>query len=369
MNNMETQTEKITKVLVVAPNYPSEECPVGLQYIHVRNKFYKDNGIDVTVLNFACDKGYVWDDIEVLSYSEYKKSDTTYDVLICHAPNIRKHYGFLKKHSKNFRRIILFFHGHEVRVKSKAYPKPYYFVKQNKFKRWLGDRYDYFKLFLWRRYLPKLASKSHFVFVSNSMHDEFTYWTKLTDNDLQNNFSVIHNSVGEYFEENIYDKNQEKIYDFITIRSVLDGSNYSVDLVVKLATENPDKKFLLVGRGEFFKFFQKPENVTWLDKHVTHEEIITLLNQSKCALMPTRTDSQGVMSCEIATFCMPLITSDIPVCHEIFGEFENVKFMQNDSDGVDIVDMYNAMPKDIQKNMKYSKENTIAKEVALIKSL
>ena len=47
------------------------------------------------------------------------------------------------------------------------------------------------------------------------------------------------------------------------------------------------------------------------------KKMIAILNSAKCALMPTRTDAQGVMMCEMVAFGMPLITSDIPVCHEV----------------------------------------------------
>ena len=40
--------------------------------------------------------------------------------------------------------------------------------------------------------------------------------------------------------------------------------------------------------------------------------------------MPTRTDAQGLMMCEMATYGMPVITTDIPVCHEVLDSFENV---------------------------------------------
>ena len=66
-----------------------------------------------------------------------------------------------------------------------------------------------------------------------------------------------------------------------------------------------------------------------MQKFVNHDEIIELLNQSKCALMPTRTDAQGLMMCEMATFGIPVITSDIPVCHEVFDDFENVELIDN----------------------------------------
>ena len=123
----------------------------------------------------------------------------------------------------------------------------------------------------------------------------------------------------------------EKKYDFVTIRSVLDGSKYAVDIVNDIAKLNPQKKFLLVGKGLFFNYIPKADNLDWVDERISHQKMIELLNSAKCALMPTRTDAQGVMMCEMATFGMPLITSDIPVCHEVLDGWEGVAFISNEN--------------------------------------
>ena len=87
----------------------------------------------------------------------------------------------------------------------------------------------------------------------------------------------------------------------------------------------------MIGKGKFFEYNEKAQNLQWIDKVLNHEEIIDILNNSKCALMPTRTDAQGLMMCEMASFGIPLITSDIPVCHEIFDEFSNVALLNNEN--------------------------------------
>ena len=47
--------------------------------------------------------------------------------------------------------------------------------------------------------------------------------------------------------------------------------------------------------------------------------------------MPTRTDAQGLMMCEMAAFGIPLITSNIPVCHvpAILKYTRNVYYIGN----------------------------------------
>ena len=42
--------------------------------------------------------------------------------------------------------------------------------------------------------------------------------------------------------------------------------------------------------------------------------------------MPTRRDAQGVMSCELATYGIPIITSDLSICHEILDDYRDARF-------------------------------------------
>ena len=89
--------------------------------------------------------------------------------------------------------------------------------------------------------------------------------------------------------------------------------------------------------------------------------MIDLLNKSKCALMPTRTDAQGVMACEMATFGIPLVTTDLPVCHEVFDTFTNVQFINNDEQ-INCEKLLKQC-RTAEKNKLYFIKNTIEKEI------
>ena len=41
------------KILVLVQDYPNNNGGVALMYVHVRNKYYIQHNIDVTVLNFS----------------------------------------------------------------------------------------------------------------------------------------------------------------------------------------------------------------------------------------------------------------------------------------------------------------------------
>jgi len=359
------------RVLVAAAGYPTPDGDVSLYYVHTRNRYYVSRGIDVTVLNFGAQEDYEIDGIPVYtmkSQSEMLKH-VTFDVLICHAPNLRNHYLFLKKHKTLFPSIVFIFHGHEVLRCSKVYPKPYAYAKQGSLvKRCMKDCYDIVKLRVWKSAFERLAFKSWFVFVSEWMYREFLRWVKIDPSIVEDHKRIIHNSIGSVFEHESYDRSAPKAYDFVTIRSFLDGSKYGIDIVTSLARSNPQYRFCIVGKGDFFALSNKPSNVTVIQKHLSHTEIVELLNQSRCGLMPTRTDAQGVMACEFATFGIPLITSDIPVCREVLADFKNVGFIDNETPDIDLTDILQPLvyAEPSGKNRRFFAENTSGKEVELL---
>jgi glycosyltransferase involved in cell wall biosynthesis len=359
------------KVLVAAAGYPTPDGDVTLYYIHTRNRYYISQGIDVAVLNFGAKEDYEIDGIPVYTTKSQSKilKHVTFDVLICHAANLRNHYLLLKKYGSLFPKIIFIFHGHEVLRCIKVYPKPYSYTKQKGLvTSYIKDLYDIVKLRMWKRAYERLAIKSWFVFVSEWMYREFLLWVNVDPQIIENRKRVIYNSVGVAFEHESYDRNAPKIYDFITIRNCLDGSKYGIDIVTGLARSNPQYHFCIVGKGDFFAFNHKPSNVTVIEKYVSHREIIEILNQSRCGLMPTRVDAQGVMACEFATFGIPLITSDIPVCREVFADFNNVGFISNQTANIDLTGIYRSLisAESTKKNRKFFAENTSGKEVELL---
>lgn len=359
------------RILVLASTYPQNDGVVKPMYIHMRNKYYQSSGIDVTVLNFQASSDYIYDNIPVLSQKSFLniQNKKKFDVLVSHAPNIRNHYRFLKTYSKLFPKIYFVFHGHEVLRINKLYPAPFTWkAKSSIIEKIKQDVYDTFKLKIWKKYLPELLTKAHLIFVSQWMYDEFIKNTKIDPEIVKGHYSIIYNSVGEKFECSDYDVNVEKKYDLITIRKSLDGEKYSIDIVNNLALTNPSLSFLVVGVGEIFNHIEKASNLTWINKNLNHDEMLSVLNSAKCALMPTRTDAQGLLMCEMATYGIPVITSNINVCKEVFGEFDNVELISNDEPQIDLSPIVRKLTAGhpYKKNLKYSAGNTSGKEVELI---
>jgi glycosyltransferase involved in cell wall biosynthesis len=354
------------KVLVLATDYPNNDGGVALMYVHARNKYYMTKGIDVTVLNFSTQSNYKYEDIPVISLKEYEKNSGQYELLIVHAANLRNHYIFLKKYGDRFPRFLFFFHGHEVLKVRETYSVPYPYVKNRGIKdSFVQDIYDEYKLSVWKKYYEKVEYKSKYIFVSGWMRDKFERYVKLDTSKFHT--YIIPNNIGEVFEKQSYDVHAEKEYDFITIRGNLDGSKYCIDVINRLAQNNPDLKFLLVGKGEYFKHFHKASNITWLEKGLPQHEIPAFLDKAKCALMPTRLDAQGVMMCEMASYGIPLITSDIDICQEISRVLNNVIMIDND----ETVDLKAYLPQieslyGKEKNKYFFAESTVGREVDII---
>ena len=319
-------------ILVLAEAYPEMSGAKPLAYVRTRNVFYKECGHAVTVLNFRSNSPYVMDGIQVYDKNSFEKecNISAYDLVLSHAPNLRHHLCFLSARMNEIRHLVFFYHGHEVLKINKVYPPPFPYLKRNRFKEKAQDLYDEFKFRVLRSFYQKHHEKISSIFVSHWMYDEFMKWVKVPERFIEGKSYITYNSVGAVFEKESYTPDSDKKYDYITIRAYLDGSKYAVDIVNNLALRNPYKNFLLVGRGRYFDYNNLSPNVTRISKELSHEEMLDLLNQSRCALMPTRTDAQGVMMCEMATYGIPLITSDIPVCHEVFDDFEGVGFISNE---------------------------------------
>lgn len=361
------------KVLELCANYPGPNEKSALSYVKARNQNYRKSGIyDIMVINFSLREGwYEEDGIKVISFAEYKAnySDDVFDLLISHAPNIRNHYRFLKKFQSKFKNLVFVFHGHEILSIKKEYPKPYPYLRGRNVFRYISPIYDYLKFHLWHDYFMKQGNNVHMVFVSKWIYNKFEEYIGLDVKNLKAYNYIISNNISERFEHEHYDMTVPKEYDFISIRSNLDDPKYAVDVVNNLAWANPKYRFLLVGRGNFFKHYSKAPNIEQIERYISPEEMVTLFNKSRCGLMPTKNDTQGIMACEMATFGMPLITSDINVCKVVFEGFPNVTYIPNNDNHIDLSQIINEI-KPLEKIIdKYYKVNTINKEIELLKSI
>lgn len=266
---------------------------------------------------------------------------------------------------------MMVFHGHEVLDVSRYYPEPYDFIRQRKIKRLVRKTYDKIKLQIIKSCVNKLIKqqKIELLFVSEWMKKEFIKNVKISYEDINEVSHIIPNSSNPVFLNQTYSFDELNLSaDFITIRP-FDEAKYGIDIVRELAINNPDKTFHVYGDGVYFEHYGIPPNLTVINKFFTHDELPTLLNKYRVALMPTRLDAQGVMMCEMATFGIPVITSDISICREMIGEFDNTFFIDNKSYMTNLSSIVDKVKTKPQKNLKFSNENTVQREVDLILSI
>lgn len=351
------------KLLILVEGYPHESSIYNMSFVHSRNLQYQSKGFAVDVLSFSARNKYQYEGINVLSKRE-KIDLSKYDVVLSHAPNIRNHYRFIVKNYRNIKRLILFFHGHEALIVDKYYPKPYIWQNQPKkvitFLRYIYDRV---KLRLLKRLLKK--EKVRAIYVSDWMRNEGRKCLELSNDDDQKNIT-LNNAINQFFHEAHYEPSGERLADFITIRP-LDGSKYAVDKVVELAQNNPLYQFHIYGKGEFFKHIEQPDNVTVFNTFIEQKDIPALLNQYRGAVMPTRLDAQGVMMCEMASYGIPTLVSDLPVCREMLSEFPNCTFVDNDAFESTIISEKMLKPlEDFNVVEKFSPECLAEKELNFI---
>jgi glycosyltransferase involved in cell wall biosynthesis len=358
------------KVLVIAEGYPSQDNLYNLAYIHSRLLHYVKNGIAVKVLSFQANKEYEFEGIVVTNLETFNKTDSLkdYDLLISHAPNLRNHVIFILSRIRSVNNLLFFIHGHEVLIKKNYYPSPYGFDRGSIVKGWINLIYDLIKVKLLKLFFNYVLLKktTHIVFVSEWMKEETLKNVFFNKKFIKRNTSVINNNINPIFFDDHYNPSQEKWGDFITIRP-LDNSKYALDVVCEVAKMNPSYSFHVYGKGKFFSYNEMPNNLVWHNRYLKQNEMPEVLNHYSCGLMPTRLDSQGVSVCEFASFGIPLYTSDLNVCREMLGEFENVKFFSiNLKEGFKSLRPFDAKVSN-QNKRKFSFEETVYREIELIK--
>lgn len=362
-------SEVVKKILVLCEDYPSEGKPYKMAWAHTRNVLYVRAGFEVHVCSFSAASSYEFQGVRVLPAVDLPADpEAVYHCLIAHSPNIRHHLWLMLRFKS--KPVIFFSHGNDAMYINRDYPAPYAFSRLPVWKRLLRDLYDHAKMQLWRWYMRGRRQQLTLVFVSQWMKDRFV--ANIMDPDEVNVRShIIPNPLWPDFYVREYSDEREDSWlaDFVTLRP-LDGSKYAVDLVVALARSNPDYSFHVVGEGEFFRHFSPPANLTWIRRHVPQPELASFLRQYRCALMPTRVDAQGVMACEIASFGMPLITSDIPVCREMFAGYPNVLLLSDAGFSQRLgAEMFPAAARGEAVKSRFSLENTVDREIALISAL
>lgn len=361
--------EKKLKILVLSESYPGLIAS-SMAYVHTRNQYYLNRGHSVEVLSFQAEQNYQFEGIKVFSENHFKKKGQIedFDLIVSHAPNLKNHIRFIISQYRKIKNLVFVIHGHEVLKKLNYYPLPFKGLEKNQYNvgQWSNHLYDLLKVkilgFLSRHYL---GANFRLIFVSRWMEEQFAKNLKVPTAETEIVSDIIPNSVNSVFENSSFDPVHPKLADFITIRS-FDNPKYAVDLIVEAAKQNPEFQFHLYGQGTYFKQYECPKNLKVIEQFFNQKDLPALLNQYRAALMPTRLDSQGVMMCEMATFGMPVVTSDLPICHEMLSGFDNVEFVASSHFQFNAKNFLEKVRSQVpEKNKKFFAENTVRKELEL----
>lgn len=349
-------------ILILCTDYPTETAPYKIAWAHARSKHYLKNGYKVTVVNFSSKKNYTIDSVNVITRYDLNLSELNFDVVVSHSPNIRFHFPLLYKIRKLDKKIVIFFHGSESLYQNRDYSTPYYYMKSSFVTYFAREVYDYLKMKVIKNFV-KTTKEIKIIFVSQWMKDKVCKNTGLSFNKIKN--EIIHNCLSSSFYEKKYSPEDKFEADFVTLRK-LDESKYAVDKVIEFAIANPDKKFHIFGRGEYFDHFKLPSNVEWFDYYINQDDLTKHLNKYKAALMPTRVDAQGVMSCEMAVYGIPLIVSDIFIMREMLNDFPNVDFIKLEDFNKPYANLPNFRVAAIAEEEKFSYRSTVEKELDVL---
>ncbi|MCS0296606.1 glycosyltransferase family 4 protein [Vibrio alginolyticus] len=346
------------RILVMVEDYPREEKPYAMGYVHSRSIEYIKRGISVDVLCFSASQEYTYEGVNIKSCSSCIEWND-YAAVVSHAPNIKNHFNLLNKHIKKIKNLIFFFHGHEIMKMNEYYPKPYpeLFIPKDYFKSIFSLVYDRVKLKYIKYFINANQEKIKCIFVSNWMKE--VAFTCLGVKKLPVSHYVIPNPINTIFTKSSYKNPDNK--KVITIRP-FDNPKYGIDLVLNVAKVNPSFEFHIYGSGTYLDKVYTPDNVKVIKGFIEQKNIPMLLNDYEFALMPTRLDAQGVMMCEMATYGITTITSDLPVCYENLSDYKNVFFMSNNIDEVIDLKVINHNDESVNVN-KFMPSSIVDKEL------
>lgn len=362
------------KILVLSEAYPSPERMYAMGFVHSRSLEYLRLGHEVTVLSFAAQEAYEFEGVKVCSESDVRAlpdAGAAFDVIFSHAPNLRHHLRLLDDFAPL--PLVFFLHGHEVLLTLRHYPAPFAFDRslRQRMGRLLRAAYDPVKLFAFRRFCTRERSRGRrlgLVFVSQWMQRETIACSPWIASARGLPMRIIPNAVNRVFIDGHYAPVAQPDADFICIRP-FDNPKYAVDRVAEWARACPQRSFHVFGSGRYFDFNPPPANLTVIRRFIAQRDIPALLDRYRACAMPTRLDAQGVMGCEMATYGIPLFTSDLDVTREVLGGFDNVRRLgADDADTgrveLELLDLPPALPVDDPVRHRFHGPRLAAEELA-----
>lgn len=336
-----SQTEGISRLLIVTHAYPSMDNPYPNGFVHRRVKAYQKRGIDVSVV-ISNPKLPLeireYDGVRVLSGDGSQMTallkTTTYTAYFVHFPT-RYLWTWIEPAETNFSRWVFFIHGFEARrwVRSLESFTSKEMVTRN-------IEATLYKQAFFRDILKLKEGPSTFVFVSNFVRacSELDMEIAFPDDRTQ----IIHNFIDtDLF--NYVEKKPEDRLKILWMRSAATMS-YAPDLAVealKILKGSPwwsRLEIRIVGEGQHFHLFEDEfcddSNVTISTGFLPQNDIPAVHKNYGLFLTPTRFDTQGVGRDEAMAGGLVPVTNKVSAIPEFLDDKCAVLAEANDARGL-----------------------------------
>jgi len=321
------------KLAIITSRYPKKESPYNHMFVHVRAKFFIDQGVEVTVfVPASIADEYVYQGVPVICNhaTEIAKQQLNYDVVYLHLLNLYpiKSGGFaiysaILKHKQ---KTAIYLHGSDVLT----YPEYYYDFEWN-----VRGIARVLYANIWKRYwmnhfFKGLIQHKKYVVITPSL------WLKEQVNKLYKlplqNFKVIPNGidVSHFYTENAY----EKRYKMLCIRPF--DKMYPVEKTIEFLSYLPEEYTLdIFGKGEMKRTLESliqnknlSHRIQLKEQFIEREQLPKLLSQYGVFCALSNIDTQGVMMCEAMAASLLVISSNktaIPefITHKVSGLLED----------------------------------------------
>lgn len=315
------------RVLVVVPDYPSDDNLYLAAFAHSRNRRYQQAGIDVQVAVIKSGKKiqeqYRIDDVPVFvgGPKDLKSliNRKQYRVIVVHFVE-RMHYDIFDGYITN-ERLIFICHGPEVIFPLLPNVSRPYFSRPIE-----SPALDARKL----QAVQKYARKDYvdWVFVSQWLMEKSEEQMGVEFLNKHSIHNVVDESLFPYCE-----KSDEDRKNILMLRRFDSNRYHSVDIAVETVlalSRRPifdDLQFEVVGDGPLFCDLTAPiknfGNVSLRRAFVPNAEISKIHKRNGILLAPSRHDSQGVSSCEAASSGLVVVGSDVTCCGYFFDNDAN----------------------------------------------
>jgi glycosyltransferase involved in cell wall biosynthesis len=375
-----------SKKLILTKQYPSYDDIYKYGFLHSRIRAYKeeDLSIDIFRINNQRQKPYrEFEDVDIVTGNAELLDSTLktgqYDHVLVHLLD-KNMWQVLKKHIDKIK-VTVWAHGAEIQLwNRRMFEFELLNEQQISRQKKLSDQ----RKILWKEVLNKPHKNFKIVFVSEYFKDEV-----LEDFEVdlpQKQIEIIHN----YIDNNIFMYKEKPIEQRLKILSIrpFASRKYANDLTVKAIIELSKRDFFheleicIVGDGVLFEELTQPllefDNVTLIQKFMTHNDISELHREYGVFLTPTRMDSQGVSRDEAMSSGLVPISNNVAAISEFVDEFSGILVKGEDylsmADAVEL--LYNEPEKFLALSQGASTrvkntlglEDTIIKEINLIQN-